>query len=396
MLTLETLAVLRSPEGAALLAEAEAEIERAASELVALTRLRGRHNAELATAALETVTLRRRARAKFSRAAAMFFTREGLEQASSEAVAAQTAARFAAFATVADLCCGLGGNTLALAALTRVIAVDRDPLRLALALANAEPYGVAGNVETRCAALPDGPLPAAEAAFCDPGRRGERGRTFDPERYEPPLSAVLALRGRYPALGIKVAPGIRDEALPPDCEAEFVQLGGELKQATLWCGPLASATRRATLLPSGATLCFDANAPPPAESEPRAYLYEPEPAAIRARLVAQLARDFDAAQLDVSTAFLTGDRLVATPFAVAFAVDEWLPFNLKLLRARLRAMGVGRVVVKKRGSPLDPQALERDLRLSGEGEERTIVLTHVRGRHSAIICRRVDPENYAP
>lgn len=389
MLTPETLAALRSEAGAALLAEAAAALESAASELVALTRLRRRHSAELAAAALETVLLRRRARAKFARAGAMFFTRDGLEQASSEVVAAHTAARFAAFACVADLCCGLGGDTLALATRTRVVAVDRDPLRLLLARANAEAYGVGGKLKTLLAELPDGPLPAAEAAFCDPGRRGARGRTFDPERYDPPLSTVLALRERYPALGIKVAPGIRDEALPPGGEVEFVQLGGELKQATLWCGPLAAAARRATLLPSGASLCFDADAGPPPLDEPRAFLYEPEPAAIRARLIAQLARDLDAAQLDATTAFLTADRLTATPFAVAFAVEEWLPFNLKLLRARLRALGVGRVVVKKRGSPLDPQALERDLRLSGEGEERTIVLTHVRDRHSAILCRRL-------
>src|SRR5581483_3035721 len=129
--------------------------------------------------------------------------------------------------------------------------------------------------------------------------------------------------------------------------------------------------------PSGATLAFDASAQPPPVAEPRAYLYEPSSATIRARLLAQLARDLDAAQIDPTIAFLTADRLAETPFATAFAVQEWLPFNLKVLRARLRALGVGRVVVKKRGSPLDPQQLERDLRLPGDGEERVLILTHV-------------------
>ncbi|MCZ7552011.1 MAG: hypothetical protein M5U05_05405 [Anaerolineales bacterium] len=81
--------------------------------------------------------------------------------------------------------------------------------------------------------------------------------------------------------------------------------------------------------------------------------------------------------------------MVDTPFAKAFAVEDWLPFNLKRLRALLRARRVERVVVKKRGSPLQPEALIRELRLRpGEAEEaqRIVVLTHLRGRPIAVIC----------
>jgi hypothetical protein len=42
-------------------------------------------------------------------------------------------------------------------------------------------------------------------------------------------------------------------------------------------------------------------------------------------------------------------------------------------------------VVKKRGSPLQPEALIRDLRLKGD-QERVIFLTHLNGRPIAIIC----------
>ncbi|OLT16508.1 hypothetical protein BJF78_13855 [Pseudonocardia sp. CNS-139] len=57
----------------------------------------------------------------------MFFTRDGLEQSSAEVVARHTARRYAGAATVADLCCGIGGDLLALAAGSAVVAVDRDP-----------------------------------------------------------------------------------------------------------------------------------------------------------------------------------------------------------------------------------------------------------------------------
>jgi hypothetical protein len=58
---------------------------------------------------------------------------------------------------------------------------------------------------------------------------------------------------------------------------------------------------------------------------------------------------------------------------------------LKRWRAFLRERKVGKVVVKKRGSPLQPEALIQDLRLQGEAE-RVIVLTHLRGRPIVVVC----------
>lgn len=390
MLTLETLAFLRTPAGTALLAEAAAIAADTPDRLRAISRLRKRHPPELAAAALETVWLRARAAGKFPEAARMFFTAEALEQASSAAVAAHVAKRYAGRAGhVLDLGCGIGANTIALARVARVTAIERDPLRLALARANAEALGVAGRVTFMQADMLCDRLPVAEAAFCDPGRRtAEGGRIFDPRRYEPPLDAVLSLAERFPAFGIKVAPGLRDAELPPGCEAEFIQEGGTLKLAMLWLGAFAGAARRATLLPAGETLAFAPSAPL-AVREPRAVLYEPQPAAIRARLIQQLGHALDASRIDETTALLSGDLARPTPFATAYTIDEWLPFNLKALQRRLRELGVGRVVVKTRASPLDPQQLERMLKLHGP-EERALVLTRVLGRHAALLCRRVD------
>ena len=76
----------------------------------------------------------------------MYFTRAGLEQASGEVIAGHRMARYAGAGLVADLCCGIGGDLTALAAGRRALAVDRDPLRLRMALANAQAYGVAAGV----------------------------------------------------------------------------------------------------------------------------------------------------------------------------------------------------------------------------------------------------------
>jgi hypothetical protein len=71
-------------------------------------------------------------------------------------------------------------------------------------------------------------------------------------------------------------------------------------------------------------------------------------------------------------------------------VEAWLPFSLKRLRAALRERNVGRVTVKKRGSPLQPRDLIHALRLEPVSDaartERVLFLTHLRGRPIVVIC----------
>jgi SAM-dependent methyltransferase len=387
-----TLEWLRSPPGQAVLAELARTPLSERDVLPTLSRLRTHYPADCARAAVEQALLRQRARAKFPAANQLYFTREALEQASSAPVATHRAHRLAAHAThVLEVGCGIGGDTLALAqAGCHVSALEHDPLRLALAQANAEALGLAGRIRFVHADALHDPLPAAEALFCDPARRAGGARRFDPEHYTPPLSAVLGWRGQFPALAAKLAPGIDTAALADvaPAELEFVSLDGELKEAVLWCGPLAATARRATLLRSSAApvSLTDAELPPvPPLAQPAAVLYEPDPAIIRAGLVAHLAQRLGAAQLDPTIAYLTAETAQPTPFARAWPIREWLPFSLKRLRARLRALSAGAVTVKKRGSPLDTDKLARQL--SGNGAHPlVVVLTQVQGQHAALIC----------
>jgi hypothetical protein len=63
---------------------------------------------------------------------------------------------------------------------------------------------------------------------------------------------------------------------------------------------------------------------------------------------------------------------------------NWLPFNLKRLRARLRALAAGAITVKKRGSPLDTDALARQLS-GNDSRPLVVVLTRVADQ-PALIC----------
>jgi hypothetical protein len=205
------------------------------------------------------------------------------------------------------------------------------------------------------------------------------------EDYLPPLRVVKDWLPRFPALGVKISPGVNlAELRSYDAEVEFISLRGELKEAVLWFGPLKTASYRATVLPGAHTLVSDREAEQVID-EPRAYLYEPDPTVLRAGLVRTLGAQLEAAQLDPDIAYLTGDSRIETPFARSWAVETWFPFGLKHLRTYLRERSVGQVVVKKRGSPLQPEVLIRDLRLKGD-QERVIFLTHLRGRPIVLIC----------
>ncbi|WP_436786418.1 class I SAM-dependent methyltransferase [Yinghuangia sp. YIM S10712] len=360
-----------------------------AEELAWATRLRREHEPALVAAALGQARLRQRGRAKFGDdAARMFFTADGVEQATRAEVAAHRARRIAGAGvrTVADLCCGIGADAVALARTgVRVVAVDRDPLTCAVAAANAEALGVAGRVEVRCADVREVELTGFDAVFVDPARRTARGRVFDPEAYSPPLSFVETLTARVPCGAAKVAPGIPHEAVPEGTAAEWVSYAGDVKEAVLWWGRLAGEPLRATLLPGGDAVGAASVRQAP-DGPVRRYLYEPDGAVIRAHLVAEVADAVGGALVDPTIAYITADTLVPTPFAAAYELTDVMPFNLKKLKAVVRERGIGTLTVKKRGSAVAPEEVRKRVKPSGPASA-TVFLTRVAGAPTMLLGR---------
>ncbi|MEV4611805.1 class I SAM-dependent methyltransferase [Kitasatospora sp. NPDC049258] len=363
---IESFRALLTDQGQALLTELREFTQ--AEELALATRLRREYPAELVRAAFEQARLRQRARAKFGPDAdLMYFTPDGVEQATRRSVAEWRAGRFAALGVrrLADLCCGIGGDAIALArAGVAVLAVDRSPLTCAVAEANAAALGLAELVEVRCADVAEVDVTGFDAVFTDPARRTERGRVFDPQAYSPPLSWAIEAARRTPFGALKVAPGIPHELVPEGTEAEWVSDHGEVKEAVLWFGTGAAEPHRATLLPGDHSLAGGRLADPEAGPVGR-YLYEPDGAVIRAHLVAEVAGLIGGRLIHPMIAYLTADRLVETPYAHAFELTDVLPYKPKALKALVRERAVGTVVIKKRGVSVVPDELRRQLRPAG-------------------------------
>ena len=347
---LSAFAALLTPAGRARLDEVRGT--EPARELAVATRLRREHPAELVSAALGQERLRQRAVAKFGAedAGRMFFTPNGVEQSTRASVAAYRAERFRELGvtSVADLCCGIGGDALALArAGIRVLAVDRDPLTAAVARANVEALRIGDLVEVREADVTDVDTTPYDAVFVDPARRGGRGRIFDPEAYSPPLSWAVEAARKAPLAALKIAPGVPHEAIPADAGAEWISDGGDVKEAVLWFGTEPGVVR-ATLLP-GPRVLVGRGLPNPQVRAVGRYLYEPDGAVIRAHLVAEVAEEVGGGLVDETIAYVTADELRDTPYASVYEITDELPFGVKRLKALLRDRGVGVITEKKTG-----------------------------------------------
>ncbi|RZU19444.1 methyltransferase family protein [Kribbella rubisoli] len=381
-----TVTALLDGPGADVLAAACAEY-KPGRELQLVEKLRRRYDATLVTTAVTQAALRHRAVAKFGAdASRMFFTPDGLEQATRTTVGTHRAVRLAAAmpgASVVDLGCGIGGDLISAArAGLRVTGVERDPETAATARANLAALGLAGEVLVGEAESTD--LTPYDVVFADPARRADGRRVFDHNAYSPPWTFVLELLQRTAC--VKVAPGIPHDAIPAGVEAEWISDSGEVKEAALWSGQLYGGTpRRATLLPSEATVS-DA---PEAEVGPVGqYIYEPDGAVVRAGLVTAVAAAVDGWLLDPRIAYVTAAEYVATPLASAYEVVEELPYKEKALRSWVRSQDIGTLEIKKRGVDLDPAQLRKKLAPKGSASA-TLIITRIGRDAVAYSCHRL-------
>ncbi len=408
--------------------EAAGWLDRAAADsrpLVAQAdRLRKVLSPARARLVLEQVELRRRARVKFAAADRMFFTRVGLEQATDCFVAAYKAARFPAGEPVADLCCGIGGDLLALARRGPATGLDRDPTAALLAetnlqrsrsgppvfLPNPQPHA-----QVRCMDASAFPLHETSAWHLDPDRRPEGRRTTRIEFHEPGPEIMERLLAACGNAAIKLAPAAEvPAAWAQAAELEWIGRGRQCRQLVAWFGRLAehAGHRRATIVspmcelestpgmetpkaespfdPQSVhvrTLVGSASDPVPIAPRLGFYVFEPDPAVLAAGLVGTLAAEHGLAVAAHGIAYLVGERPLDDPALACFQVIESMPFDLKRLRQWLGQRGIGRLEIKKRGVIEKPEQIRRRLHLRGDGAAVLLVAPLSQGV-TAILARR--------
>jgi SAM-dependent methyltransferase len=391
METLELVELL-SPEGLRLLDSLpEYSSTQDVVRSVAALRKEG-YGPGLVAAVLSQSRLRAKARSKFGPFAdRMLFTDDGLEQATRLQVAAQHAGRFqrAGVSWVADLGCGIGADALAIAALDlEVTGVEQDEVTAAIAAFNLAPWSNA-RIENEDATRFD--LAGVDGVYLDPARRNSSRRLSNPADWTPSLDFAFDIARRFPT-GIKLGPGIDRSLIPDEAEAQWVSVGRDVLEVGLWFGSLARpGIRRAALIVSDqgtSELTAEADSDDAEVGPLREYLYEPDGAVIRARLIGDLVRSVGGRMLDHSIAYFTSDEALASPFATGFRVQEAFPFDEKLLKRELAARRVGTLEIKKRGMDVDPAQLRTKLSLKGPNSA-TLILVRAAGKRLALLADRL-------
>lgn len=342
---------------------------------------------------LEQAELRRRAKQKFAHPQRMFFTPLALEQATDETVAAYKAERFPN-GPIADLCCGIGGDFLALAGRAAALGIDRDRVAALFAATN-----VARSVihKSSCVVVADAlsaQLRSAAAWHIDPDRRPQGRRTTRAALHSPDPETIDRLRGGCPAAAVKLAPAAE---LPQhwmrEAELEWISRGRECRQLVAWFGPLARNVGRRSATVLGAdkwrTVAERVDAALPIAERIQRYVFEPDAAVLAADLTAALADEHDLAAFAPGLGYLTGASPAVDLALSTFEVLEVLPLRAELVAGWLRQRGIGRVEIKKRGIDIDPEQFRRKLRPSGSGEAVLLVAPFA-GKPVVVVARRFE------
>ncbi len=386
-------------EGLALLGRVHYDDKADVLKLVSTLRAEG-HDPALVAAVLSQAKLRRRAASKFGEfAESMLFTEAGLEQATRLNVAAQHAERFraAGITQVADLGCGIGTESMALASLgLTVTAFEIDEVTAAVASYNLAPFDSA---EVNQADVTTLDTDAFEALMFDPARRELGGpareravRKFNPGDYSPNFDWVLEQARKRPT-GIKLGPGHPHEGIPADAEAQWVSVDGDLVECTLWFGSVAreGVARSALLLGKSGTHELTSGTHVRTDAplgERGEYVHEPDAAIIRSHLVGELAEQLGANLFAPEIAYLSTNIQVSSPWMRSYRVLDELAFDRKRLKAYLRERNIGVLEIKKRGSDVSPEALRKEMALKGENAA-TLIVTRVGDAHRVLVVEPI-------
>ena len=370
--------------------------------LVSVARqLQRHHSPARAALLLQQIELREKAAAKFPGAERMLFLPQALEQATDIHVARYKARRFPTGQPIADLCCGIGGDSIALAERGPVTAVDRDEATILLAEANLRNMAGTGNADPGHKFLAGDAAQFAVDSFAawhiDPDRRAGGHRTTQLTCYAPGLETIERLRSERAEGAVKLAPATDvPESWGEQAELEWIGRDRQCRQQVAWFGDLAQSPgfHRATVLrtvagesPTVAMVAGQPGISPSVAPQVGRYVVEPDATVLAAGLEGALAEQYGLTTLHPAVPYFTGDDRIDDLVVQCFEVTDVLAFDRKRLRKLFRGRDVGRLEIKTRGIQERPEQIRRDLRLRGSGSG-VLLLARLGKRVTAIVAQR--------
>lgn len=342
---------------------------------------------------LEQLELRSRARHRFPQADRMFFTRQGLQQATDAALAAYKAQQFPASPLRLDLCCGIGGDLVALADRGATVGYEQAPIEAYLAEANGQ-RREGSEVHVRRADVTQISLPPQATVHIDPDRRPGNRRSVRLEHHEPGRDFLQRMQKKHEAMAWKLAPATDPcDPLLEAAQLEWIGHRRECQQLVAWFGTAAAhpGCRVATVLDTAdgcQSLVGAGHSPLPMADDIGPFLVEPHAAVLAAGLAADLAALWDFQSVTIGGGYLTGPACIFHPLAATFEVLGVASLRPQKLRPLLRHHQIGPLEVKVRGLAINPAKFRKSLPLTGD-QPAVLLLARRPDSSVAILSRRV-------
>ncbi|MDW7732056.1 MAG: methyltransferase domain-containing protein [Methanolobus sp.] len=312
----------------------------------------------------------------------IFSDKDGVRFATPEGVAKYRAKRLRCD-TIADISCGIGGQTIYFAReCEQVYAVEIDPKKIAYARKNCKQLGIE-NVEFVCAdalspeAIDN--LPKLDVVFSDPARPASE-KVRDINNLQPSIPEVIAAYSTKTSnFAFEAPPQLTPERVPFNCEKEYLSLDGKMNRLNLYFGDLKKCDISAIALPSGARIESEAQTPNIKRAKEAAlYAYEPEESVERAGLLPQLAGkiknqtpDISLFPIDRKRIFLTSmEKIDHLLFKNRYKILEAAEFNIPQINDYLRKHEFGTILLRAAIDPKEYWDIRNQLEEGLKGERK--------------------------
>ncbi len=301
-----------------------------------------------------------------------------------------------------DLCGGIGGDAIAAGLRWKVTVIEKNQPTFEMLVHNVEVYNVQSNVtsilgdiyELLAQSKFQDVIKEADFIFFDPSRRNDDQRTVKIEEYIPPLSLIDQILPLNQNICVKIAPGVDIPHITYECDIEVVSLKGEVKEIMLWFGNLRENSNSqniiATKLPEKLTLGKNLNKYTESSvelvSNLKKYLYEPDPAAIKAHLINELGIMFGMSTLHPQVAYLTSEKYIGSPWLKCYQVIDSCAVDIPRIKNLLKKHEIHRIDCKARGLTLDLNQIQKELTSKGKNIG-LVIFTWVNNQKTAIIAQ---------
>lgn len=237
-----------------------------------------------------------------------------------------------------------------------------------------------------------------DCIFIDPARRDEHGRkTISISDCTPDVAALQdLLRQKAKRVLIKLSPMLDiSKALEELChvkEVHVVAVANECKELDLimerdYQGEVHFVC--VNLMTNQQELCFtmaeERNSTTRLADGVMKYLYEPNPALMKAGCFKLLTACFDVYKLHRNSNLYTSDRLILDFPGRVFEVQDWAPYNKKIKSTLLADVKKASVAV--RNFPLSVAELRKNLKIA-DGDENYVFATTLKGEEKIIILTK--------